>query len=130
MIRVAFISRATLYTTPGGDTKQLDQTAHYLRALGVEVDVYLSHDTIDYSKYDLLHFFNIILPADIIEHIVKSGKPSVVSTIFLDYGTYEKKARGGIMRILNKVLSEDSIEYLKVVARMLKNGEKIAIPRF
>src|SRR5438552_1292255 len=104
MIRVAFISRATLYSTPGGDTKQLDQTAHYLRTLGVAVDVYLSSDTIDYSKYDLLHFFNIIRPADIIAHIVKSGKPAVVSTIFLDYGAFEKKARGGVMSILNKIL--------------------------
>jgi glycosyltransferase involved in cell wall biosynthesis len=130
MIKVAFISRATLYSTPGGDTKQLDQTAHYLRFLGVSVDVYLAPDTIDYSKYDLLHFFNIIRPADIISHIKASGKPCVVSTIFLDYGAFEKKARGGFMSILNKVLSEDRIEYLKVVARRIRNGEKINSPQY
>ena len=36
-MKVAFISRATLYSTPGGDTKQVDMTANYLRELGVDV---------------------------------------------------------------------------------------------
>ena len=93
-MKVAYISRSTLYSTPGGDTKQLDLTAHYLRALGVDVDIYLSNQDIDYSQYDLLHFFNIIRPADILMHAQKSGKPFVVSTIFLDYGEFEKQTRG------------------------------------
>lgn len=124
-MRVAFISRATLYSTPGGDTKQLDMTAHYLRERGVEVDVCLTNEEIDYSKYNLLHFFNIIRPADIIEHVEKSGKPFVVSTIFLDYGEFEKRTRGGVMKWMNKVFSEDQIEYIKAIARSMKNGERI-----
>lgn len=124
-MKVAFISRATLYSTPGGDTKQLDLTAHYLRKTGVEVDIYLTNQPIDYSKYDLLHFFNIIRPADIIGHIELSGKPYVVSTIFLDYGEFEKQTRGGLMKWMNKIFSEDQIEYIKAIARWLKNGEKI-----
>ncbi|MCB0698726.1 MAG: glycosyltransferase family 4 protein [Chitinophagales bacterium] len=124
-MRVAFISRATLYSTPGGDTKQLDMTAHYLRELGVEVDVCLTNQPIEYEKYDLLHFFNIIRPADILGHVQKSGKPFAVSTIFLDYGDFEKKARGGLMKWMNKIFSEDQIEYIKAVARWAKNGEKI-----
>ncbi len=124
-MRVAFISRATLYSTPGGDTKQLDMTAEYLRKLDVEVDVCLTDKPIDYSGYDLLHFFNIIRPADILGHVEKSGKPFVISTIFLDYGEFEKKTRGGMLKYMNMVFSEDGIEYIKVVARMLKNGEKI-----
>lgn len=124
-MRVAFISRATLYSSPGGDTKQLDLTAHYLRQLGVEIDIYLTSQPIDYSRYDLLHFFNIIRPADIIHHMRVSGKPCVVSTVFLDYGSFEKKARGGKMKLLNAFLSEDAIEYVKVIARRLLNGEKI-----
>jgi glycosyltransferase involved in cell wall biosynthesis len=130
MIRVAFISRGTLYSTPGGDTKQIDLTAHYLRQLGVQADIYLTHQPIDYSQYDLLHFFNIIRPADIISHAIKSGKPFVVSTIFLDFGSFEKNTRGGAMKLMNKVLSEDRIEYIKVVARRLRNGEKIMSPQY
>ncbi|MES2704631.1 MAG: glycosyltransferase family 4 protein [Bacteroidota bacterium] len=124
-MRIAFISRATLYSSPGGDTKQVDLTAAYLRAQGVDVDIYLANAAIDYKQYDLLHFFNIIRPGDIIHHIRKSGKPYVVSTIFLDYGGYEKHARAGVAGLLGKVFSEDSIEYIKAVARYIKNGEKI-----
>jgi glycosyltransferase involved in cell wall biosynthesis len=124
-MKVLFITRATLYSTPGGDTKQIDLTAAYLRQLGVEVDIKLTSETIDYSSYDLLHFFNIIRPADIMYHIDQAGKPYVVSTIFLDYGEFEKKSRGGLMGIMNKVLSEDQIEYVKAIARSIVNGEKI-----
>lgn len=59
-MKVAFISRATLYSSPGGDTKQLEETAAGLRSMGVTVDVYLTNQPIDYTQYDLLHFFNII----------------------------------------------------------------------
>lgn len=100
-------------------------TAYYLRELGIDVDVYLTRQNIDYKKYDLLHFFNIIRPADIIHHILKSKKPYVVSTIFVDYGEFEKKSRKGLMGLLNKVFSEDQIEYIKAIARWFKNGEKI-----
>jgi len=130
VIRVAFISRATLYSTPGGDTRQVDKTAHCLRALGVTVDIYLTTRQIDYSRYDLLHFFNIIRPADIIGHIEKSGKPYVVSTIFVDYGSLEKTAQTGLRQWMNRIFSEDAIEYIKVIARRLKNGEKIGSARY
>ena len=124
-LRIAFISRATLFSSPGGDTKQLEMTALYLRQLGVEVDVFLTTADIDYGKYDILHFFNIIRPADIIYHIKKSKKPYAVSTIFLDYGEYEKNARTGFVGWIYKMFSEDNIEYIKVIARRIKNRERI-----
>ncbi len=123
-MKVAFISRATLYTSPGGDTKQLDLTAHNLRKLGVEVDVYLAYEHIDYAQYDLLHFFNIIRPADVLKHIKRSKKPYVVSTIFVEYGTVKQQV-GTVQKILQKIFSDDTLELIKAVARAIKNGEKI-----
>ncbi len=123
-MKVAYIARATLYTSPGGDTKQLDQTASHLRLLGAEVEIFLSDQHVPYENFDLLHFFNIIRPADILKHADASGKPFVVSTIFLDYGDFEKQ-RGGFRGLMNKVFSPDMIEYMKAVARFIKNGEKI-----
>lgn len=128
-MKVAFISRATLYTSPGGDTKQLDLTAHNLRAMGVTVDVYLSYQDIDYNQYDLLHFFNIIRPADIIKHMKRSKKPCVVSTIFVEYGTV-KQQLGTAQTILKKIYSDDGLEYIKAVARAVKNGEKVVSPDY
>jgi len=124
-MKVAFISRASLYKDKGGDTIQLVNTAVHLRKLGIQVDIFLADESPDYSTYDLLHFFNIIRPDDILPHITGSERPFVVSTIFVDYSEYEKKARQGPSAVLFKFLSPDSIEYLKVLARFITNGAKI-----
>src|SRR6187399_2618433 len=100
-------------------------TAKYLENLGVRVTIRLSNEAIDYCDYDILHFFNIIRPADILVHIKRSGKPFVVSTIYVDYSEYEKNVRKGMAGALFKIFSPDSIEYLKVIARFFVNGEKI-----
>jgi glycosyltransferase involved in cell wall biosynthesis len=124
-MRLAFISRATLFSSPGGDTVQLEQTAINLRKLGVEVDVYLTDQPIDYTKYNLLHFFNIIRPADIIYHVKCSRKPYVISTIFVEYGTVKEQGRGGLIGLIKKIFPGDLFEYIKTVGRAVKNGEKI-----
>ena len=64
-MRVVFITRATLYSVKGGDTLQVLQTARHLEELGIQVDIRLTNERISYDQYDLLHFFNIIRPADI-----------------------------------------------------------------
>ncbi|MDI3320259.1 glycosyltransferase family 4 protein [Pinibacter soli] len=94
----------------------------------MHVDIRSCTDKIDYSSYDLLHFFNIIRPADILSHIRNSGKPFVVSTIYVEYAEFEKKARTGLMGMLFKFFSADFIEYLKVIARAIIKGEKIVSP--
>jgi glycosyltransferase involved in cell wall biosynthesis len=129
-VKVAFISRDTLYKDPGGDTVQIENTARYLRALGVEVDVLLASSNIDYSRYDILHFFNIIRPADILTHIKKSKKPFVISTIYVDYTEYEKNHRKGFVGLLFKLLPSDLIEFVKVIARLLIKGDKIISPSY
>ncbi|HET7003272.1 MAG TPA: glycosyltransferase family 4 protein, partial [Puia sp.] len=51
--------------------------------------------------------------------------PFVVSTIFVDYSEYEKKARQGPSAFLFRFLSPDLIEYLKALARFMANGVRI-----
>lgn len=129
-MKILFISRATLYSDGGGDTIQLLNTARNLQQLGVSVDVRLCNETIDYSGYNALHFFNIIRPADILIHIKRSGLPFFVSTIYVDYSEYEKKMRGGLAGMIFKWIPGDWIEYAKVVARRLLNGERIVSPSY
>ena len=129
-MKILFISRSTLFKDKGGDTVQVQNTAEYLRKIDVDVDIRLCNEEIDYSQYDLLHFFNIIRPADILRHIEHSKKPYVVSTIYVDYSEYEKKARGGLIGVLFKYVPGDVIEYAKVIARRVLNGEKIISPSY
>lgn len=129
-MKILFISRSTLFADKGGDTVQIQNTAEYLRKIGVEVDIRLCNEEINYTNYHLIHFFNIIRPADILRHVERSKKPYVVSTIYVDYSEYERNARGGIAGLLANVFSGDAVEYAKVIARFLINGEKIMSPSY
>lgn len=119
------IVRATFRTSPGGDTVQVESTAKFLRQLGVSVDIKFNDNQIDYSLYDIIHFFNIIRPDDILPHIKKSRIPFCVSTIYVDYSEYEKISRKGISSLLLKFITDDQLEYIKVIGRFFKNGDQI-----
>ena len=125
MIRVAMIVRSTLYTVRGGDTIQVVQTAGHLVAQNIPVDVKLTNEEIDYTKYDLLHFFNITRPADILYHVKRFRKPYVVSTIMIDYSEYDKQHRKGIAGLFFRFFSHDGIEYLKTISRWLLRKDKL-----
>jgi glycosyltransferase involved in cell wall biosynthesis len=129
-VKIAFISRASLFTNRGGDTVQVMQTANWLQKMGVEVDIRLCNEKIDYENYDLLHFFNLIRPADFLYHIRKSRKPYVLSTIFVDYHEYDRFVRSGLSGAIFRMLPSGFIEYLKVIARYFANGEKIVSPEY
>jgi glycosyltransferase involved in cell wall biosynthesis len=124
-MRVVFITRATLYSVKGGDTLQVLQTARHLEELGIRVDIRLTNEKISYEQYDLLHFFNIIRPADILFHIRQSTTPFVVSTLLVDYSGYDRLYRKGIAGMIFKWLSSDAIEYLKTLARYLLGKDEL-----
>lgn len=119
-MKVALISRSSLYSVPGGDTTQVKATASHLKKIGVEADIKLSQQEINYQDYDLLHFFNVIRPADILKHIKKSNLPYLVSTIYVDYREYELTAQENSRARLYGLLGTNNVEYLKTIARTLK----------
>jgi glycosyltransferase involved in cell wall biosynthesis len=124
-MKVAFITRSTLFEVPGGDTVQVVQTARHLEALGITTDIKLSKNEIDYANYDLLHFFNLTRPADILYHYKKAKKPFVISTILCNYTEYDKHHRKGV-GILFGFLPANSIEYLKTIARWALGKDHLA----
>ena len=124
-MRIVFITRATLYSVKGGDTLQVVETARHLEGLGIRVDIRLTDEKIDYEQYDLLHFFNIIRPADILLHIRQSRVPFVVSTLLIDYSGYDRQHRKGLAGMLFKLFSSDAIEYLKTLARFALGRDRL-----
>ncbi|MCJ8209800.1 glycosyltransferase family 4 protein [Mucilaginibacter sp. RS28] len=117
-MKVAFVTRLNLYKIAGGDTVQIEQTARQLRNLGVEVDILRSVDPIPYEQYDILHFFGIPRPGDMVYHSSKAKMPFVVSTIHCTYGNYYKYNKKGIGAFFS-FLNSDSMEYFKTIARWI-----------
>jgi glycosyltransferase involved in cell wall biosynthesis len=124
-MKVAFITRSTLFDVPGGDTVQVVQTARHLEQLDITADIKLSKEEINYADYDLLHFFNLTRPADILYHSKKSRKPFVVSTILCNYTEYDKHHRKSVGVIFG-FLPPNSIEYLKTIARWVLGKDHLA----
>jgi glycosyltransferase involved in cell wall biosynthesis len=124
-MKVVFIARSTLFSEKGGDTFQVVQTAKHLEQQGIITDIKLTHEKIEYDRYDLMHFFNIIRPADILYHLKRCGKPFVLSTILIDYSEYDKYHRRGISGLLLRYLSSDNIEYIKTIARFMLGRDKL-----
>ncbi|MDZ7847526.1 MAG: hypothetical protein U5L96_12590 [Owenweeksia sp.] len=64
-MKILFVARSTLFHQPGGDTVQVQQTAHFLRQKGVEVHIGLAGENLPIEQFELVHFFNLIRPADL-----------------------------------------------------------------
>lgn len=124
-MKVAMISRSSLFTSRGGDTIQIQQTARHLREANVDVDIRLAKEKINYAEYDLLHFFNVTRPADILPHLKKSKIPFVLTPLLIDYSEFDKNCRTGISGTVFRHLSAAQIEYLKIIARFIKRQEAI-----
>jgi glycosyltransferase involved in cell wall biosynthesis len=124
-MRIMMISRSTLLSSPGGDSKQMASTAEYLRKFGCSVDILVESDQVDYSRYDIIHLFNIIRPGDILEHALLSDIPIVVSPIYVDYGMVDRQIRKGLHLFVSRILGADNSEYLKAIYRWIINNERI-----
>ncbi|MFB3886419.1 MAG: glycosyltransferase family 4 protein [Thermodesulfobacteriota bacterium] len=124
-LKLLFQSRKTLFSVPGGDTIQMLKTAEHLKSLGCHVDVSTELDP-SVTGYDLVHLFNLMRPQEVYLQALNAkryGKKVALSTIYGPYLEYEKKARGGLAGLLARRLRMDRIEYLKILARALKNLE-------
>ena len=124
-MRIAFITRSTIHDVPGGDTVQVMQTAKHLRELGLEVDICLTNDQIDYSCYELLHFTNITRPSDILFHIAKTKKPFALSPILIDYSEFDRHYRKGLSGLVFRQFSANTNEYIKTLSRWVSGNDSL-----
>jgi glycosyltransferase involved in cell wall biosynthesis len=124
-MRIAFIARSTLYRVHGGITVHVLETAKQLRKLGVDVSVILTDEKPRYSEFDLLHFFDIPRPANILHHVKRSNKPFVITPILIDYSEYDKQHRKGFTGSVFQYFSPAANEYIKTVSRWLLRKDRL-----
>ncbi|HEY6504889.1 MAG TPA: glycosyltransferase family 4 protein [Chitinophagaceae bacterium] len=129
-MKIAFIARSTLYKVHGGITVQVLETAKYLRELGADVVIRLTDEKINYAEFDLLHFFDITRPANILYHIERTNKPFVLSPVLIDYSEYDKQHRRGIPGFILRMFSTDTNEYIKAVSRWFLRKDKLQSKKY
>lgn len=129
-MKVLFVTRYTLHSIPGGDTIQMEFTAKHLARYGVEVDFLSQQTTLDYGKYDLIHFFNLTRPAPILARLKETNKPYIISTIYSDYSFYKQLPENRLMWALTNVFGIDGIEYLKAVVKHFLKQDPIKYPPY
>lgn len=128
-IKVLMLARPNLFSYPGGDTTQIVKTAEALRKSGLRIDVN-PPKPINYDDYDLLHFFNIIDPEDILGPINRCAKPFVLSTVYCLYEEYDRYHRSSFASLIYSVFSKNGVEYLKTVAKWLLKRDPISSYEF
>lgn len=124
-MRVLFINRATAHTVFGGDTVQMMGTAAALRRLGVAIDFYQQDQPVDYTCYDLIHFFNLSRPDTILYHLEQANLPAVVATIYMDYSYYRFAEVRPVVKWVSILLGTHAIEYGKALYKHFKGSEKL-----
>jgi glycosyltransferase involved in cell wall biosynthesis len=129
-MRIAFITRSTLHSVPGGDTVQIEQTARHLQQIGVQTDILSANAPLNYSQYDLLHFFNITRPADLLHHTKNALIPFVITPVLIDYSEYDRYHRKGISGFMLKQFSPAANEYIKTAGRWIFGKDKLADKRY
>jgi glycosyltransferase involved in cell wall biosynthesis len=80
----------------------------------------------DLCGFDLVHLFNLTRPQELYlqaRNARRQGRPLVLSPIYVSYRDYERCARGGLAGWLARRLGPGQVEYLKILARALRNGE-------
>ncbi len=122
-MKILLLARSTLFTQPGGDSLQIEETAKELRQLGCEVDIATSHNASRINEYDVVHFFNLFRPADILPHLRKIKK-LVVTTVYIDYSEYDRHYRGQGWNLVYNVAGKFGVEFLKTKMRWLKGKER------
>lgn len=122
-LKILFIVRDNLFSQQGGDTVQVEYTAKHLEELGHQVSILKSGQKASVKEYDILHFFNLFRPSDILPYLKRNHPPLVVTSIFVDYSEADA-LRTGIEADLTKSIGRNGTEYLKSFARWLKGSSR------
>ncbi len=119
-LRILFSSRPNYKTQPGGDTLHMEQSALALEKLGHTVKIWAG-EKVNKQEYDLIHHFNLGRPAQALK-LLSLETPMLISTIYVDYQKHEEKS-SPFRRFLIRGLGSDALEYLKLMARALRQKE-------
>ena len=119
-MKVLYIIRRNYKKYWGGDSHQLTRNIEYLYKLGVEPEIIEAGDSIAGRKYDLVHFYNLGRPGDLLPYLSKISSPLVVSSIYVDFREHDVRERSFPSKDLFSLAGVHGAEWLKTMARAVK----------
>ena len=118
-MHIAFVARKTLYSQPGGDTVQVEQSAAALRRQGHNVSIITSGTPLP-DNIDVLHGFNLGRPADLLPYFTSFPGKKALSSIYVDYALADSVR----FPLLYKVLGKHGLEHMKTLARAVNGSDR------
>ena len=118
-MHIALLARKTLYTQPGGDTVQVDETASALQRCGYEVTVVTAGQKLPASA-TILHGFNLGRPADLLPYFTSFKGKKILSSIYVDYSLADAQRFPKLFSLVGK----HGIEYIKTLARAVNGSDR------
>jgi len=130
-VKILMLARSDIFSVPGGDTVQIQNTAQELKKLGVEVDV-VADSKVDITKYDLVHVFQLDWIPETYFYVVKAqkhGKPIVLSPIHhaeREVKKFDDVYTFGLRRLVGLVVKkQEHRDILKNIYRSFHNKAKL-----
>ena len=118
-MHVVLLARKTLYTQPGGDTVQVEETASALRRCGHEATIITAGQPMPLSA-TVLHGFNLGRPADLLPYFKSFKGKKILSSIYVDYSLADQQRFPRLYSLIGK----HGLEYVKTVGRGLNGSDR------
>ncbi len=118
-MHVVLLARKTLYTQPGGDTVQVEETASALRRCGHEATILTAGQPLPLSA-TVLHGFNLGRPADLMPYFKSFKGKKILSSIYVDYSLADQQRFPRLYSLLGK----HGLEYAKTLGRALNGSDR------
>ena len=118
-MHVVLLARKTLYSQPGGDTVQVEETASALRSCGHEATIITAGQPLPLSA-TVLHGFNLGRPADLLPYFKSFKGKKILSSIYVDYSLADKQRFPRLYSLVGK----HGLEYVKTLGRALNGSDR------
>ena len=118
-MHVVLLARKTLYTQPGGDTVQVEETASALQRCGHEATIITAGQSLPLSA-NVLHGFNLGRPSDLLPYFKSFKGKKILSSIYVDYSLADQQR----FPLLYALMGKHGLEYAKTIGRALNRSDR------
>ncbi len=127
-MKVLFCVRHNFHDSPGGAQIQILKTKEYLEKAGVECDLTITPNGIDFDKYDIVHLTDLTWVYDLLVYLKKlknfKGK-KVLSTIYWPFDDYASNGAPLLQKMIFKLFGINGFEYAKALAKFIVKKEPV-----